>query len=210
MYIISFIFIFLSTTLIGKQTYVYEKETNGMKTQTKWVLEDKDITGESKYTQTKLKNEHNLQTLFFSHSSKSNTHSISIRCQNNSIQIEKATPTKVFYKSYRLGKYPWIQEFLFSLKPFILSIENKVFFEIINPKNLDMHEMICKKIGHEKVKINEEEKDSLRAKVTLTGFKKMFWHADLWYDPNTGDLLMYKADEGPKTALTTIRLISKS
>lgn len=103
----------------------------------------------------------------------------------------------------------WVQEFDFSFKPFILSETTEFKFSIVHPKKLNLHEMIATKQGFDQVEINEKVFKAQKVKVTLRGFKKMFWHADLWYEQGTGDLLMYKANEGPNTPTSVITLFAK-
>ena len=70
--------------------------------------------------------------------------------------------------------------------------------------------MIATKQGLEPLDVHGKTHQALRIKITLTGFKKMFWHADLWFDLQAGDLLKYMATEGPNTPLSTITLFSKT
>ena len=72
--------------------------------------------------------------------------------------------------------------------------------------------MQASKEGTERVKFNEKcgKREVLKVKISLTGFKKIFWKAELWFDQETGDLLKYRANEGPNTPTSTITLFSKT
>jgi len=45
-----------------------------------------------------------------------------------------------------------------------------------------------------------------KVKVTLDGFYKKFWKAELWYDTKSHNLLYYKANEGPSTPYTILTI----
>ncbi|MEC8306597.1 MAG: hypothetical protein VXZ72_01915 [Chlamydiota bacterium] len=109
-------------------------------------------------------------------------------------------------QTLNLSGTPWKQSFLFSLKPFFLSAEKSHTFVIVRPTNLSLHRMIATKGDREAIFLHGKEYDSQKVKVTLTGFQSLFWQANLWFDPETGDLLCYEANEGPNTPLTIITL----
>ena len=69
--------------------------------------------------------------------------------------------------------------------------------------------MIALKQGPDQINLNGKLFPAVKVKITLRGFRKMFWHADLWFEEGTGDLLKYEANEGPHTPTSTITLFSK-
>ncbi|NGX34179.1 MAG: hypothetical protein K1060chlam1_00529 [Candidatus Anoxychlamydiales bacterium] len=104
----------------------------------------------------------------------------------------------------------WIQDFTFGLRPFLNSKRQRYSFVILNPNDFTTNELIASKEGIEKIKINNSTYKAQRVNVTLSGFKSMFWKADVWYDLHTFDLLKYKANEGPGTPMSTMFLDSKN
>jgi len=101
--------------------------------------------------------------------------------------------------SHKIGKMPWIQDFTFGFQDFVRSEKKSCEFCIVYPKDLALHEMIATKEGEEEVKIGEKKYKVQRVKITLTGFKKQFWKANALFDKETGILVQYRANEGPRT-----------
>ena len=66
--------------------------------------------------------------------------------------------------------------------------------------------MIATKDYVEDLSINGKSYKAQKLKITLQGFKKRFWKAEVWYDLQTLELLRYKANEGPGTPITEINL----
>ncbi|MCP5506547.1 MAG: hypothetical protein H7A38_06660 [Chlamydiales bacterium] len=206
-------FLFVST-LFADVTYIYNKDVEGRESKTTWKLELKDdllhIDGESLSGNTKIVTNPERITQSFSHESKNGQEEYSIRREGPTLIARKNVNGEKTERRFKVGNDLWLQEFDFSFKPFIHSNFRELSFSIIHPKKLDLHDMVATKQGFEPLNLNGELKETLRVKVTLTGFKKMFWHADLWFDPQAGDLLMYKANEGPNTPTSVITLFSKT
>jgi hypothetical protein len=62
--------------------------------------------------------------------------------------------------------------------------------------------MIATKLDVEDLTINGKIYNAQKLKITLQGFKKRFWKAEVWYDTATHLMLRYKANEGPGTPIT--------
>ena len=112
-------------------------------------------------------------------------------------------------KTYDIGSTPWVQEFTFGFKDFLASKKKEYKFEILHPKNLELHDMIATKDVLEDVTIDGIEYATQKLKITLQGFKKRFWKAEVWYDTTTKNLIRYKANEGPGTPMTELLFIEK-
>lgn len=205
--------LFVSTTF-ADVTYVYNKDVKGQESKTTWKLELKDdllhIDGESLSGKTKIITNAERVTQSFTHQSKNGHDEYSIHREGPTLIARKNVNGKKTERRFQVGNDLWLQEFDFSFKPFIVSNFQDLRFSIIHPKKFDLHDMVAIKKGFEPLNLNGKLKETLRVKVTLTGFKKMFWHADLWFDPQAGDLLMYKANEGPNTPTSVITLFSKT
>ena len=67
--------------------------------------------------------------------------------------------------------------------------------------------MEASKKEREKLEVKGKVYDALKVEITLTGLKKLFWKAQLWYNTQNGELLKYLANEGPNTPVTTLLLI---
>lgn len=213
MKLFALVLLFISTTF-ADVTYVYNKDVEGRESKTTWKLELKEdllhIDGESLSGKTKIITNPERVTQSFSHESKNGKDEYSIHREGPTLIARKNVNGEKTERRFKIGNDLWLQEFDFSFKPFIHSNFRDLRFSIIHPKKLDLHDMVATKQGFEPLNLNGELKETLRVKVTLTGFKKMFWHADLWFDPQAGDLLMYKANEGPNTPTSVITLFSKT
>lgn len=205
---------FIISTIYADVTYIYTKDVEGRESKTTWKLAFKDdqlhINGESLSGNTKIITNSERITQSFSHQSKNGKNEYTIYRDGPTLLAHRNVDGKQTNRHFKIGKNLWLQEFDFSFKPFILSNQRDFHFSIIDPKKLDLHDMIATKQAFERLQLNGEERETLRVKVTLTGFKKMFWHADLWFDPQTGDLFIYKANEGPNTPTSIITLFSKT
>lgn len=213
MKLLALLTLIISTTF-ADVTYIYNKDVEGRESKTTWKLEFKDdqlhIDGESLSGNTKIITNHERITQSFSHKSKNGQDEYSIHREGPTLIARKNVNGDQSERRFKVGNELWLQEFDFSFKPFILSNLRDLRFSIIHPKKLDLHDMVATKQTFEPLNLNGELRETLRVKVTLTGFKKMFWHADLWFDPQAGDLLMYKANEGPNTPTSVITLFSKT
>jgi len=103
----------------------------------------------------------------------------------------------------------WVQDFTFGLRPFLDSKSHKYSFVILSPNDFTTNELIASKEGIEKIKVNNTTYNTQRIKITLPGFKSMFWKADAWYDLKTFDLIKYRANKGPGTPVSVFILNSK-
>ena len=203
-------------SLWGDVTYVYNKDVEGRETKTTWnldFLEAKDllqIKGESLSGETLIVMTPQRVTQSFSHTGKHDNSRYTVHREGEMLIATQTVQGEHTKKTFSIGEDTWVQEFDFGFKPFILSNLESFKFSIVHPKKLSLHQMIATKQGFEPLEIHGKTHEALRIKITLTGLKKMFWHADLWFDPQAGDLLKYRATEGPNTPLSTITLFSKT
>jgi len=107
-------------------------------------------------------------------------------------------------KSYNIGSEPWVQQFWFGLLPFLKSNDSSFRFSIINPKDFTRVRMIAHKERIVPLTIEGKDVPALQVKITLQGFKSMFWTGHVWYDPQTYTFLKYEANSGPNTPLMTV------
>lgn len=202
---------FLSPLFALEDTRIYvEKEENQEIERTTWSLsgmeEKLTAIGINKDGKTTLdfKNK-KLVSTFYELSTKDLK--IHYKREGGVLHIEKLEGEKKTTKSHSLKKgETWIQRFEFGLEPFLASSNRSCDFYIVYPSNLKLYKMIAKKEGEESIQINGETKVALRVKITLAGFKSFFWDAQLWFDPNTQALLMYRTKKGPKSPLFTFTL----
>ncbi len=195
----------------SKVTYIYEKDMEGIISRTEWVVSEANnesiIEGKSTRGKASIITYPDGNTKSFNYESKEKQ--TSMERNGNVIFASREVNGEKEETVLKAGRSQWIQEFDFSLRSFVMSPDSSIKFYIVHPDKLSLHSMQVSKDGYEHIDINGQVRESLKAKVTLTGFKKMFWKGELWYDPANGDLLRYKANEGPNTPVSIITLISK-
>jgi hypothetical protein len=195
-------------------TYIYSTDVGGHEFKTTWTTENKDdvwqFHGENmKDKMLMVTSPSQTTTQSFDCYSKSGNNFYSIRREGDILFARSENNGKKVKKVLSLNGDAWVQEFDFSLKPYVLSKANDFKFSIVNPKDLSLHNMIASKQGLDQIDINGKQFTAQKVKITLCGFKKMFWHADLWFDQKTGDLLRYEANDGPNTPMRIITFLSK-
>lgn len=129
--------------------------------------------------------------------------------ESNRITVTKTVAGNTDKKTYSIGNAPWIQRFEFGFRTFIMSNINSMTFVLVSPKDLALHKLVAKKRGYVFTNVNGKRIKTQKVKITLPGFKSMFWDALLWFDPATGDLLKYTTNQGPGTETFTIELTDK-
>lgn len=203
-----------STELFSAQTLVYNKVSGSGKTTSTYTVDKTanlytiDIVSKDQTTQ--IKSDIPYQIISLDYKSKKNTDHYTFTLKNSILTADGEIKGQKLHQTYKISKTPWIQEFDFGLLPLLTSDKKSMNFEILHPKNFNMHKMVAKKQGRETITIEGKSYQAEQVTITLQGFKSMFWKAQLWYDAKTHDLLMYKANEGPHTPTTTICLIEKT
>jgi hypothetical protein len=130
--------------------------------------------------------------------------------EGSTLKVQFKEKGKEKTKNYDIGQTPWIQEFKFGFQPFLSSNQKEYKFYIINPKDLGLHGMVATKEQVEELTIEGKKYLTQKLKVTLQGFKKKFWRAEVWFDQETQMMVKYKANEGPGTPTTEITLLPKA
>jgi hypothetical protein len=82
--------------------------------------------------------------------------------------------------------------FPIDLKEFILSDSSSTLFcgvSTIAIATMQMGTLEAKKIGLEHMMINGKDMELLHVRVSLPGFRSIFWHGDYWYKQNCGTFI---------------------
>lgn len=127
-----------------------------------------------------------------------------VNVQHGSTQITK-----------KIGDEPWHQSITW-FKVFLDSDETSRKFWVVSDKMGELSEeegfsamkMKVKKDGPEFITHQDNEVETIRVVVRLTGFKSAFWKAEYWYRASDGVMLRYESVHGgpgtPKTVVTLI------
>ena len=214
-------FSFFITPLLAKEkvdskmVYIYQREIKGKNSKTTWTVEEKGqklhIQGLSDSGKTVVITALPLNTKSFSYQSKKEKNAYQIDRNGPFLCAKRTENGHTMQKKFNIGNDFWIQEFDFSMRAFILSKADSLKFYTVHPTRLSLHHMVATKSSKvEKVVIRDHSYETVQVRVTLIGIKKMLWKAELWFDLKTGDLLRYRANEGPNTPTSVISLFSKT
>lgn len=197
--------------IFSNLVYKYEDITGNQKNEIIWTIEkeekDLKITGEDNISTTILTCSENYDISKFSYKSKIEPTEYLFSLEKNILSAEGKIKSNSISKNIPIT-LPWIQQFGFGLKPFILSKNRSLKFCLLNPKDFLLQKMVAIKKAIKPITVLEKKYDAQKVTVTLQGFKSMFWKAQLWFDVKTGDLIKYVANSGPNTPISTILLVS--
>ena len=207
-----FLSLILISSLFAQDNWVYDEEVNGHSIETKWQGETKDNTlflkGESSKNVVEIvcKPDFEMEAISYTALKEGGGATYSCKRSGNTLHLVSKQGDAEVVKNYSVGRTPWIQEFGFGLRPFMASGASSIKFYIINPKDLSMHKLVAKREGQETVTIGDKAYRTNKVKISLSGFKSLFWTAYAWFDTESGNMVMYKGNKGPNTPTTTITL----
>jgi len=196
--------------LLVTSTVVFDKDVQGKKTEVSWLIEQKEkmieILGKAENKKTEIVCDLNYHFHQYSAQQAGQDNIFTVKRDQNNLVVEVTGTGNVKSETYDIGKKNWVQDFSFGLRPFFISDDDSIKFEIINPKDLIIRTMVATKCEIEYKTFNSVEYRAQKVKVTLDGFYKKFWKAELWYDTKSHNLLYYKANEGPSTPYTILTI----
>lgn len=195
---------------LSASSLTFDKDVGGKKTQIDWLIEHKDkvieILGQADQKKTEIICDLNYYIASYFSEESSKTDIFKVVRQDDQLIAERGSGAAKIQKTYNIAGKTWVQDFSFGLRPFFASTKSDYKFEIINPKDLIMRTMVAMKEEIDMKTFNGIQYRARRVRVTLDGFYKKFWKAELWYDTKTYNLLYYKANEGPATPYTVLTL----
>lgn len=205
-----FFFIFGSSFLTADQEMIYQALTQGSTTEANWKIENRGdkivVSGQNKGRDVFIECSSSYSFLSFFEKI-DGRREFTVSRSGPTLNVYFKEQNKEKHKVYDIGETPWIQEFKFGFQPFLSSNDKEYKFCIVNPKDLGLHSMVATKEQEEVLSIDGQTFSTQKLKVTLQGFKKKFWKAEVWFDKETRMMLKYKANEGPGTPMTEITLL---
>lgn len=203
-------FVFVGCLFASEPVFIYNEFSSKHNLTTTWTTVEKskdllEITGEDEASTTILDCSKDFEISKFYFKSKKIQEEYTITLKKNVLEINSNVNNKKETKKHKISS-PWIQQFGFGLKPFILSKDQSIKFCLVTPDNFDIQKMIAKKKQIETLNIEGKKYEAVLVTVTLPGFKSMFWKAKIWFDTKNGNFLKYQANHGPSTPVTTILL----
>lgn len=201
-------FSFLLTLSVS--SLIFDKDVAGKKSEINWVIEEKnkliEILGIADKKKTEIICDLDFYITKYLSEETGKNDSFTVTKSDGTLLVEKSNGSSLSQKQYNISGKNWVQDFSFGLRPFFMSSSDTYKFEIINPKDLVMRTMVASKEEIDMKTFNGVQYRARRVKVTLDGFYKKFWKAELWYDTKTFNLLYYKANEGPSTPYTILTI----
>lgn len=112
---------------------------------------------------------------------------------NDTVILKGRYKNKKVDKIFPLNAKHWKQMFPLDLKEFVISDSSSTLFcgvSTISIATMQMGTLEAKKIGLEHMTINGKDMELLHVRVTVAGFKSIFWHGDYWYKQPSGTFVM--------------------
>ncbi len=199
--------------LLPSTSLIYEESIGEQKLKTTYHISEKDgkriIESDDAKESYSMTFSTNYQIEKMVYSSKENDNQYQISLQNSVVFFEGKVDGKQRAKSFPLTNRPWMQNFIFGLLPFAASNQTSYSFFIINTKDLLAYQMRAKKMEMATITVQNQPYKAQRIEIRLAGFKGLFWKAELWFDTETHQMILYQTNEGPNTPMTTLEFVSK-
>lgn len=131
--------------------------------------------------------------------------------QGNSIEFSDELNGKITTESKKIDGDLWIQPIEYGLQWLVRDQDkNKCFFWTISPSDGSIIKLVAKKNGVERITIGDREYDTAKVRLTVSGWKSMFWSVDYWFRESDGLFLKFKGAYGfVGTPETVTELIGK-
>ena len=203
---------FSLTNMFSKKTYKYINNTEGKVEKSTWIIESKDkkiIIKENSNLENSTSiytKDYDLET--YSLKSKNNRSNYTMQRDKNILIAKGTSNGKNISTRHNLGGQNWVQEFKFGLKSFLNSKKHSLDFVIVNPDDLSTNKLVATKSYIQNISIDNKNYKVQKVDVSLRGLFSSFWKAEIWYDIKNYDLIKYKANKGPGTAISIITLDS--
>lgn len=205
-----FIFAIQAFSCQALEQYVYCEEVGLEKECFSWTLNEKDEAAITSRGENSLF--YNLCSLggaTLKWSVEKENENIAGERIGNEIHIRGRVDGLKVRKSYNIGEEPWFQPLSYSLRSFIRSGAEKIYFWTIRPDTLDCVRMKAIKRGVENVNIDGNRVKARKVVVRSAGMLSFFWHCIYWFEEDSGLFVQYEGVHGPPgTPKTVVRLAS--
>jgi hypothetical protein len=212
-FLVFLIFCSFFSNLLPHTSFVYEETTGNEKTKITYRTYKEGgknlIRSESAKEEYFMTYSPNYQLEKISYVSKENKNHYEITANGSILSYEGTLDGNQVSKTFDLDGKPWIQNLSFGLAPFATSSQTSRTFFILNTKELTLYQMRAKKMDISTITVNGKSYKVQNIEVRLTGFKGLFWKAEIWFDVDTHQLIRYQTNEGPNSPLTTLDFIEK-
>ena len=130
--------------------------------------------------------------------------------ENSFIQISGEFEGKQLKKTIEIETAEWYQVPEFAISRMLAARKDFVIFSMFWIDKMSFYVMKAARIGEEKILIDGKEIDTIKVKMSLTGFKSVFWHADYWFRKSDFLIVKYIGVNGlPGTGSSVVELIAR-
>jgi hypothetical protein len=148
-------------------------------------------------------------TEWFYTDKKKNTSLHAVR-ENGSIRISGELKGKPINKTIGLETAAWYQFSEFAISYLLKTGQDPATYSLFWPNQMAFYVMKASRLGREKIRIDDKEIDTIKVKVSLSGFRSIFWSSYYWFRASDMLFVKYEGVNGlPGSATTIIELIER-
>ncbi len=199
--------------ILPSTTLTYDEKTGEKHLETTYRVTEKEgerlIQSENAKESYSLIYSDSYQLKKMTYASKENSDHYDITLSGSTLLFEGTVNGEQKRKTFTLTRRSWIQNFPFGLIPLAASEQNSTSFVVLNTKDLSLYQMRAKKMEESTITLQGQTYHVQRIEIRLTGFKGLFWKAEIWFDTETHQMVRYQTNEGPHTPTTTLEFVSK-
>ena len=136
-------------------------------------------------------------------------HDFVARREGNLIRVNGIFQNEPIEKAVKIDEDVWYNKLDHGLSAFAISDQEELSFWVLKLlSDLDAIKMIAKKVGIERIRIDEQSYEAVKVKLVLDHFiLSKLWSAHCWYRTSDGLFLRYQGANGrPGTPMTVIEL----
>ncbi len=133
-----------------------------------------------------------------------------IRKENRvEVRIENKGDSEV--RVFEIDPAPWIQSREFGMRGFADDPQvRELKFWALNPSDHSMNKMKATRKEEKRIRCGENYFQAFRVKVTLDGWKSIFWSSEFWFRKSDGVFLKYKGSaSGPNSPEVVSELVKE-
>ena len=197
------IFFFLYTSLISAQTILMNEHINNQTYVNTWKISPSKngfiINGSTNFESVTIHTDSDYNTIKWKLIRPQDNVNITASRTKNIITIKGVHYNQSINKALEIDSTAWIQLPGLQLSTFIKSTKDSTTRWILSWDKLDKNMMKFNKVTtHKALIINNNSLKSTEVLMKPTGYKGLFWSANLWFDPTTG---LYQKYSGPRGGL---------
>lgn len=117
--------------------------------------------------------------------------------KGDSITIAGRFDQKEVAKTITIDADPWFQSTSLSMRRFVRSGLNELYFWTIRPDTLKAYKLVAKRKGVQDIQVNGSSETAVMVELHLTDILSAFWKSAYWFRQNDGLFLKFEGPSGP-------------